>query len=130
MLLKSWAMPPASVPHGLHLLGLEELGLQAFFFRNVPHELDHPGDGSGPTVPDRVAEELHPFREFSGRARHDVLFGVAAFQGPQGGAGGAGRRPVVVALEALVPRRLWINKNQAERQGADRWEKRSNLSGL
>jgi predicted nucleic acid-binding protein len=27
-------------------------------------------------------------------------------------------------------RRLWINKNQAERQGAGRWEKRSNLNGL
>jgi hypothetical protein len=26
--------------------------------------------------------------------------------------------------------RLWINENQAERQGAGRWEKRSNLNGL
>jgi hypothetical protein len=37
-------------------------------------------------------------------------------------------RPSPAARSSV--RRLWINKNQAERQGAGRWEKRSNLSGL
>ena len=32
MLLKSWAIPPASGPDGLHLLGPEKLGLELLFF--------------------------------------------------------------------------------------------------